>query len=132
MKSDATAAASDAASAPTPSSRFTAEAPGTLRATVVGAVVGVVLAFAGVAGVLLLHGEGAATAFGLGGMAAFWGGLGFGSMLGGTLHLVRHPDEPGAPARGTEPAPDPSQTSRRPEPAGPRPVTGQPISYGSR
>jgi hypothetical protein len=29
-------------------------------------------------------------ALGIGGMAAFWGGLGFGSMLGGTVHLVRN------------------------------------------
>ena len=26
-------------------------------------------------------------------MSAFWGGLGFGAMFGGTIHLVRHSDE---------------------------------------
>ena len=70
------------------------EIPGTLRAVVRGSLIGVVVALTGISGPLYLSGHGAGVAFGIGGMAAFWGGLGFGSMLGGTLHLIRHSGEP--------------------------------------
>ena len=79
---------------------MTPEAPGTLRAVAVGAAIGVVLAFAGVAGALFASGSGSATALGVGGVAAFWGGLGFGSMLGGTLHLVRYTEREERPRPG--------------------------------
>ena len=70
------------------------EVPRTLRAVVRGSLIGVVVAFTGVGGSLYLSGHDAGVALGIGGMAAFWGGLGFGSMLGGTLHLIRHSGEP--------------------------------------
>ena len=70
------------------------EIPGTLRAVVRGSLIGVVVALTGISGSLYLSGHGAGVALGIGGMAAFWGGLGFGSMLGGTLHLIRHSGEP--------------------------------------
>jgi hypothetical protein len=66
------------------------EIPGTLRAIAVGSAIGAVAAMAGVGGALSLAGYDASVALGIGGMAAFWGGLGFGSMLGGTVHLVRN------------------------------------------
>jgi len=74
-------------------SRVTPEVPGTLRAVALGSAIGAVAALAGVGGALALSGHSASFALGVGGMAAFWGGLGFGSMLGGTVHLVRHSDE---------------------------------------
>jgi hypothetical protein len=69
---------------------MTRELPGTLRAVARGSLTGVVAALALVGGALYLSGHGAAVALGIGGMAAFWGGLGFGSMIGGTLHVIRH------------------------------------------
>jgi hypothetical protein len=77
--------------APLPSDRppsSAGELPGILRAVAIGSAIGMVLALALVGGGLLLAGRGSGVALGVGGVAAFWGGLGFGSMLGGTLFLV--------------------------------------------
>jgi hypothetical protein len=93
---------------------MTPEIPGTLRAVALGSLIGVVLAFAGVAGALLVSGKGTATALGIGAMAAFWGGLGFGSMLGGTLHLVRATE---GPRRATETAPSADRAAPSPTPS---------------
>jgi hypothetical protein len=67
--------------------------PGTLRAVAIGAAIGVVLAFVVVGGALLLTGQGTSAALAVGGMAALWGGLGFGSMFGGVRHLTQHEDD---------------------------------------
>jgi hypothetical protein len=85
----------------------TPEIRGTLRAVAIGSAIGVVVAFVGVAGALLGTGHQASVALGVGGMAAFWGGLGFGSMLGGTMHLVRHGDDDAAQRPSASPAPSP-------------------------
>lgn len=65
----------------------TNEEPGLLRAVAVGSGIGAVAAMIAVGGALVLSGQGSSAALGIGGMAAFWGGLGFGSMLGGVVHL---------------------------------------------
>jgi hypothetical protein len=70
------------------------ELTGMGRSILLGSVIGAVAAFGGVFGAIALWCHDTSTAFGVGGMAAFWGGLGFGSMLGGTMHLMRHSDEP--------------------------------------
>lgn len=63
--------------------------PGTLRSVVVGSIVGVVGGFAFVAGGMVLDGFSGAEALAVGGMGALWGGLGFGSMFGGVMHLTK-------------------------------------------
>jgi hypothetical protein len=68
------------------------DSPGVLRAVAIGAALGVVLALVGVGGGLLLAGQSMSAALAIGGMAAIWGGLGFGSMFGGVRHLTR-PDQ---------------------------------------
>lgn len=73
---------------------ITREVPGTLRAVAIGCAIGAVFVFAAVGGALYLSQRDVALALGLGGMSAIWGGLGFGAMLGGTIHLIRHSDEP--------------------------------------
>lgn len=64
--------------------------PGLLRAVAFGCVAGVVVALVLVGGALLLAGEGMSAALAIGGMAAIWGGLGFGSMFGGVRHMTKH------------------------------------------
>lgn len=64
--------------------------PGLLRAVAIGAAVGVVAAFVFVGGGMLLAGFADTASLAVGGMAAFWGGLGFGSMFGGVMFLTRH------------------------------------------
>ena len=76
-----------------PDDDITHEIPGTLRAIAVGCVIGVVSTFVAVGGALYLSQRDVALALALGAMSAFWGGLGFGAMFGGTIHLVRHSDE---------------------------------------
>jgi hypothetical protein len=87
------------------------EIPGTLRACAVGAAVGSVLAMCGVGGGLWLSTHSVTVAIGVGAMAAFWGGLGFGAMLGGTIHLIRHTDDVGnhldPSSRSAVPSPSP-------------------------
>ena len=70
------------------------ELTGMGRSIAIGSIIGAIVAFAGVAGAIALWCHDTSMALGVGGMAAFWGGLGFGSMMGGTLHLMRHSDEP--------------------------------------
>ena len=69
------------------------EIPGILHAVAVGCAIGVVSVFIAVGGATYLSQHNVAGALALGGMSAFWGGLGFGAMLGGTLHVVWHSDE---------------------------------------
>ena len=115
------------------------ELPGTLRAVVRGALIGVVVALTVVGGSLFVTGHGAGVALGIGGMAAFWGGLGFGTMLGGTLHLIRHSGEPYGHAHASEVREAASVVGHAESPSGrvpswPRPVGGAadaPASSGS-
>ncbi len=69
-----------------------ADPPGLLRSVALGSVVGVVIALVLVGGALLLAGEGTSAALAIGGMAAIWGGLGFGSMFGGVRHMTKYED----------------------------------------
>jgi hypothetical protein len=69
------------------------EVQSTLHAIVVGCIIGAIVAFAAVFTALILSGHAHPVGLGIGGMAALWGGCGFGSMIGGALHLMRHPDE---------------------------------------
>lgn len=50
---------------------------------------GTVLSFLGVAAGLLAMGEGWGAAVGLGAFVGFWGGLGFGAMVGGVIWATR-------------------------------------------
>ncbi|MBN2622202.1 MAG: hypothetical protein JXA83_02480 [Acidimicrobiales bacterium] len=64
--------------------------PGMMRAVVLGSLIGIVAAFAFVGGGMYLAGMGTSGALAVGGMAAFWGGLGFGSMFGGVWNMTRN------------------------------------------
>jgi hypothetical protein len=72
-----------------PSTPTSVEPPGLLRAVAIGSLVGIVLAMLAVTGALLVGGSSTSEAVGIGAMAAFWGGLGFGSMVGGVIFLSR-------------------------------------------
>lgn len=65
------------------------ERPGLVRAFVIGAVVGFVAVFTLFAGATLLLGLGVGPAIGIGLFTAFWGGPGFGGMMGAVLHHER-------------------------------------------
>jgi hypothetical protein len=65
------------------------EEPGMGRAIVLGCVVGATLSFVGVTLGMLAIGIGLDSALGLGAFVAFWGGLGFGSMVGGVLWATK-------------------------------------------
>lgn len=56
---------------------------------VVGSVVGVILSFAGATAGMVAAGVETGAALGFGAFVAFWGGLGFGSMMGGVLGFIR-------------------------------------------
>ena len=70
------------------------EQPGMGRAILVGSAIGVVISFVGVTAGMLAYGIEWGSAVGLGAFVAFWGGLGFGSMMGGVVWASR-PDVPG-------------------------------------
>lgn len=74
----------------TPDIDVNADPPGLLRSVALGSVVGVVIALVLVGGALLVAGEGMSAALAIGGMAAIWGGLGFGSMFGGVRHMTKY------------------------------------------
>lgn len=60
--------------------------PGLGRSLIVGSTVGVILSFVGVTiGMLAVDVE-LSSALGLGLFVAFWGGLGFGTMIGGVVY----------------------------------------------
>lgn len=63
--------------------------PGLGRCIGIGCGIGVVLAFIGIALPSLLAGMEWRSAVGFGVFVAFWGGLGFGSMMGGVAYLMR-------------------------------------------
>ena len=82
-----------------PNDDISREIPGILHAVAVGCAIGVVSVFVAVGGAVYLGKHDVAGALALGGMSAVWGGLGFGAMFGGTLHVVRHSDEPHSSAK---------------------------------
>ena len=51
--------------------------------------IAVILSFVGVTAGLLAMGEGWGAALGLGAFVGFWGGLGFGAMIGGVIWATR-------------------------------------------
>lgn len=63
-----------------------ADPPGLGRSMVIGSIIGVVLSFIGVTVGILTMGIEWQSALGLGLFVAFWGGLGFGSMVGGVIY----------------------------------------------
>jgi len=75
--------------APTPQSFDPATAwanpPGIERALTIGVVIGVAISFFGVGGAFLAGGQGFGASIGMGAFVAFWGGLGFGGMIGGVV-----------------------------------------------
>ncbi|MEO6627420.1 MAG: hypothetical protein ABIP03_02505 [Aquihabitans sp.] len=67
--------------------------PGMGKSILIGSTIGVVLAFIFVTGGMLATGTAWQSAVGLGVFVAFWGGVGFGSMLGGVTYVSRIQDE---------------------------------------
>jgi hypothetical protein len=67
-----------------------AEPVGLLRSVVLGALVGVVLSFVGTTVGMLAADVEPGAAIGLGLFVAFWGGLGFGTMVGGVVWVSNH------------------------------------------
>jgi hypothetical protein len=67
----------------------TSDDAGLARAFVRGSVVGSVAVFVLLGGLTLAAGMGAAAALGVGAFTAFWGGPGFGGMMGAVLHYSR-------------------------------------------
>ena len=61
------------------------EPPGMARAVVAGSLVGVVVALVGVTAAMASLGANFVAALGLGIFVAFWGGVGFGTMVGGVF-----------------------------------------------
>lgn len=62
-----------------------AEPPGLGRALAIGVAIGVAISFLGVGGAFLAGGQGWGPSIGMGAFVAFWGGLGFGGMIGGVV-----------------------------------------------
>lgn len=74
------------------------EPVGLLRSVVVGALVGVVLSFVGTTVGMLLADVEFGSAVGLGLFIAFWGGLGFGTMVGGVVWVSNEEERSGGHA----------------------------------
>lgn len=55
------------------------------KALTIGVAIGVAVSFFGVGGAFLAAGQGWGAAIGMGAFVAFWGGLGFGVMVGGVV-----------------------------------------------
>ena len=69
------------------------ESPGLVRYIVIGSLVGMTLAFVAVAAAMVVAGQGWGPGVGLGAFVAFWGGIGFGSMVGGVIYLSFHEED---------------------------------------
>ena len=67
--------------------------PGLGKSVLVGSTIGVVLAFLFVTGGMLATGTVWQSAVGVGVFVSFWGGLGFGSMMGGVMYVSRLQEE---------------------------------------
>jgi hypothetical protein len=65
------------------------EPGGLAKAVVVGSIVGALIASVAVTAALLAIGVQRGSAFGLGVFIAFWGGLGFGSMVAGVVWATK-------------------------------------------
>jgi hypothetical protein len=76
-------------SGPKQQAAMATEAPGVGRFVLVGCLIGASSALALVGGGLLAAGVDTAGAAGIAGVAAFWGGLGFGGMMGGVAHATK-------------------------------------------
>lgn len=63
---------------------------------VVGALIGVVIAFIGTTVGMLAADVELGSALGLGVFIAFWGGLGFGCMVGGVVWVSNNEEDPAA------------------------------------
>ncbi len=72
------------------------ETPGMGRGILKGAVVGTLLAFVVTTVGMLAAGVDMGSALGLGLFIGFWGGLGFGCMVGGVLWATSHEEHPGS------------------------------------
>ncbi len=59
------------------------------KAFIMGSVIGFVASFTLFGGVALAAGLGTGAALGIGAFTAFWGGPGFGGMMGAVLHFSR-------------------------------------------
>ncbi|MCB1037987.1 MAG: hypothetical protein R2701_09500 [Acidimicrobiales bacterium] len=59
------------------------------RSIVIGVAVAAVVSFLAVCATVLAEGESLGSAIGLGLFIAFWGGLGFGAMVGGVVFASR-------------------------------------------
>lgn len=86
------------------------------RSMVIGCSIGVVVSFVGVTvGILSAGATAWQSAVGLGVFVAFWGGLGFGSMMGGVAWLSKlETMSPPATNARTTPAPTRLAEARRP------------------
>lgn len=105
------------------------EEPGVGRAFLVGCAVGTAVSFAGMTAAGVVGGLGLGASVGLAAFVAFWGGLGFGGMLGGVVGIIRvQADE----ARGAaaELGPIPLGPTTRTDP-GRRSVAGAATPVGS-
>lgn len=74
----------------TAAERASAEATGLAKAVALGSLVGVVVSFVAVLLAMVAGGYGWGVGLGLAAFTAFWGGLGFGSMVGGVIYLSAH------------------------------------------
>lgn len=54
-----------------------------------GVAAGVAVSFFGVGGAFLVWGQGWGASIGMGAFVAFWGGLGFGGMIGGAVWAIQ-------------------------------------------
>lgn len=90
--------------------------PGLGRCLGIGSGIGIAVAFVGIAVPSLLAGMEVGSALGFGAFVALWGGLGFGSMMGGVAYVVgveraaadasdEEPADAGSPRRGDDPSP---------------------------
>jgi hypothetical protein len=75
--------------APPSAALSTSDDAGLARAFVRGSIVGFVATFVLLGGMTLAVGMGVGAALGVGAFTAFWGGPGFGGMMGAVLHYSR-------------------------------------------
>lgn len=77
-----------------------AEPVGLLRSVVLGALTGIVLSFTGTLGGMLAAGAELESALGIAVFVAFWGGLGFGTMVGGVTWVSANEEHAAHPHEG--------------------------------
>lgn len=84
-----------------------ADPPGLGRALTISVAINVAVSFFGVGGAFLAGGQGWGASIGMGAFVAFWGGLGFGGMIGGVVWATQV-DEAAKRERLQAPAPAPA------------------------